>query len=69
MVINSEGCTDTSLHGKELLESDIPALSNLLHSQTVQELHSIASNVSVRLTGSVRKNNIVSRLMAWLRLQ
>jgi len=63
-----DGCVDTLLRGKELSDSDIQALNDLLNSRTVRELRSIASNVSVRLTGSVRKNDIVSRLIGMAKI-
>jgi len=63
-----DGCVDTLLCGKELSDSDIQALNDLLKSRTARELWSIASNVSVRLTGSVRKNDIVSRLIGMAKI-
>ena len=49
MAMNCESCTDTLLRGKELLESEIDALSDFLHSRTVPELRSIASRVDASL--------------------
>jgi len=53
---NEESCVDTlpRRNSKELSDSDIQVLTDLLRSKTVRELCSIASNVSVQLTVSVR---------------
>ena len=51
------------LHGKELLERDIASLRDSLHLKRVEDLKKIAVNVSVQLTGAVRKNEIVKRLI------
>ena len=43
------------LCGKELSDDDIASLKDFLCSKRVEDLRKIAVNVSVRLTGAVRK--------------
>lgn len=56
------------LRGKELLESDIASLKDSLRSKRVEDLKKIAVNVSVRLTGAVRKNEIIERLIGMVKI-
>ena len=48
---------------KELSASEIGLLRDELLSKTVKDLRKIASSLSVRLTGSVRKCDMVERLI------
>ena len=52
--------------GKELLDSDVEKLT-LLHRLKVQELKMLAKEVRVRLTGSLRKDDIIERMMGMAR--
>ena len=54
---------DSLFHGKELSDSDVESLKASLASKKVQDLGKIAVKVSVRLTGSVWKNDIVDMLI------
>lgn len=56
------------LRGKELSDSDIESLKASLCSKKVQDLRKIAVEVSVRLTGAVRKNDIVDRLIGMAKI-
>ena len=56
------------LYGKELLESDIASLRDSLCSKRVEDLKKISVNVSVRLTGAVRKNEIIERLIGMAKI-
>ena len=49
--------------GKELLDSDVENLNTLLHRLKVQELKMLAKEVRVRLTGSLKKDDIIERMM------
>ena len=53
-------CVDCLFHRKELTDSDVEFLKAFLASKKVQDLRKIAVEVSVRLTGSVQKNDIRS---------
>ena len=64
----ADDCVDSLLRGKELSDSDVEALKASLASKTVQVLRKIAVEVSVRLSGSVRKNDIVDRLIGMARI-
>ena len=54
--------------GKELLDSDVENLNTLLHRLKVQELKMLAKEVRVHLTGSLRKDNIIERMMEMARI-
>lgn len=56
------------LHAKELFDNETANLCHSLCGKTIKELHAIAKNVYVRLTGSSRKTNITDQLivMAWI---
>ena len=56
------------LRGKELLDDDIASLKDSLRSKRVEDLRKIAVNVSVRLTGAVRKNDIIERLIGMAKI-
>ena len=56
-------CVDSLPHEKELSDSDVESLKASLASKKVQDLRKVAVEVSVRLTGSVRKKDIVDRLI------
>lgn len=53
---------------KELSDSDIEFLKASLCSKKVQDLRKIVVEVSVRLTGAVRKNDIVDRLIGMAKI-
>ena len=57
-------CRLQLLRGKELSASEIALLRNELLSKTAKDLRKVASSLSVRLTGSVRKFEIVERLIS-----
>ena len=57
-------CRLQLLRGKELSASEIALLRNELLSKTAKDLRKVASSLSVRLTGSVRKVEIVERLIS-----
>ena len=59
---------DSLLRRKELSDSDVESLKASLASKKVQDLRKIAVKVSVRLTGSVRKNNIADRLIVMAKI-
>ena len=61
-------CVDSLLCGKELSDSDVESLKASLASKKVQDLQKIAVEVSVRLTGSVRKNDIVDWLIGMAKI-
>ena len=54
--------------GKELLDSDVENLNTLLHRLKVQELKMLAKEVCVPLTGSLRKDDIIKRMMGIARI-
>ena len=56
---------DSLLHGNELSDSEVESLKASLE---VQDLRKIAVEVSVRLTGSVRNNDIVDRLISMAKI-
>ena len=56
------------LHGKELSDDDIASLKDSLRSKRVEDLRKIVVNVSVRLTGAVRKNDIIERLIGMAKI-
>ena len=64
----ADDCVDNLLRGKELSDSDVESLKASLASKKVQDLRKIAVEVSVRLTGSVRKNDIVDRLIGMAKI-
>ena len=64
----ADDCVDSLLRGKELSDSDVESLKASLDSKTVQTLRKIAVEVSVRLSGLVRKNDIVNRLIGMARI-
>ena len=61
-------CVDSLLRGKELSDSEVESLKAYLASKKVQDLWKIAVEVSVQLTGSVRKNDIVDRLIGMAKI-
>ena len=60
---------DSFLRGKELSDSDVESLKASLASKKVQGLQKIAVEVSVRLTGSVHKNDIADRLIGMAKIE
>ena len=62
-------CMDCLLFGKKLSDSEVESLKASLASKKVQDLQKIAVEVSVRLTGSVRKNDIVDRLISMAKIR
>ena len=56
-------CMDNLLLGKKLSDSEVESLKASLASKKVQVLQKIVVEVSMRLTGSVQKNDIVDRLI------
>ena len=61
-------CVDSLLCGKELSYSDVESLKASLASKKVQDLRKIAVEVSVQLTGSVQKKDIVDRLISMAKI-
>ena len=61
-------CVDSLLRGKELSDSEVESFKISLASKKVQDLWKIAVKVSVRLTGSVPKNDIVDRLIGMAKI-
>ena len=59
---------DSLLRGKELSDSEVESLKASLASKKVQDLRKIAVEVSVRLTGSGKKNDIVDRLIGMAKI-
>ena len=59
---------DSLLYGKELSDSDVESLKASLASKSVQDLRKIAVKVSVRLTGSLQKKDIVDRLIGMAKI-
>ena len=55
---------DALLQGKELSHEEIFSLRERLHRLSVKEIKSIAKGLSIRLTGSSKKADIIERLMA-----
>ena len=55
---------DALLQGKELSHEEIVSLRERLHRLSVKEIKSIAKGLSIRLTGSSKKADIIERLMA-----
>ena len=55
---------DALLQGKELSHEEIVSLREHLHRLSVKEIKSIAKGLSIRLTGSSKKADIIERLMA-----
>ena len=51
----ADDCVDVLLHGKELSDSNVESLRASLCLKKVQDLHKTANDMSVQLTGSVRK--------------
>ena len=64
----ADDCVDVLLHGKELSDSDVESLRASLCLKKVKDVRKIANEVSVRLTGSVRKNDIVDRLIGMAKI-
>ena len=56
-------CVDSLLRGKELSDSEVESLKAYMASKKVQDLWKIVVEVSVWLTGSVQKNDIMDRLI------
>ena len=56
------------LRGKELLDDDIASLKDSVRLKRVEDLRKIAVNISVRLTGAVRKNDIIKRLIGMAKI-
>ena len=48
---------------KGLLDSDVENLNTLLHRLKVQELKMLAKEFCIHLTGSLRKDDIIKRMM------
>ena len=63
-----DDCVEYLLRGQELSDSDFATLTVSLHSKKVEELRKIGTKVSVRLTGSVRKHDIVDRLVGMAKI-
>ena len=61
-------CVDSLLHRKELSDSDVESLKVSLASKKAQDLWKIAVKVSVWLTGSVQKNDMVDRLIGMAKI-
>ena len=61
-------CVDSLLRGKELSDSEVESLKASLASKKVQDLWKIAVEVSVRLAGSVQKNDIVDKLIGMAKI-
>ena len=55
---------DVLLQGKELSHEEIVSLRERLHRLSVKEIKSIAKRLSIHLTGSSKKADIIERLMA-----
>ena len=64
----ADDCVECLLRGQELSDSDFETLTVSLRSKKVEELRKIATKVSVRLTGSVRKHDIVDRLVGMAKI-
>ena len=56
------------LQGKELSHEEIVGLREHLHRLSVKEIKAIAKGLSIRLTGSSKKTDIIERLMAMARI-
>ena len=56
------------LHGKQLSDNKISAPKDSLHNKTLQELHILAKDVNVRLTGLSHKTDTVNRLIGMARI-
>jgi len=56
------------LRGKELLDKEIQFLNTLLHKLKVQELKILAKEVHAHLTSSIRKDDIIDRIMGMARI-
>ena len=54
---------DALLQGKELSHKEIVSLRERLHRFSVKEIKSIAKGLSICLTGSSKKADIIERLM------
>ena len=55
---------DALLQGKEVSHEEIVSLRERLHRLSIKEIKSIAKGLSIRLTGSSKKADIIERLMA-----
>ena len=49
--------------GQELVDEEVELLATLLQKLKVQELKMLAKEVHIRLTGSIRKDDIIDRIM------
>ena len=67
---NSEeiGIESALVQGKELSHEEIVSLRKQLYGLSVKEIKAIAKNLSIRLTGSSKKADIIERLMAMARI-
>ena len=67
---NSEeiGIESALIQGKELSHEEIVSLRKQLYGLSVKEIKAIAKNLSIRLTGSSKKADIIERLMAMARI-
>ena len=54
--------------GQELVDEEVELLATLLQKLKVQELKTLAKEVHVRLTGSIRKDDIIDRIMGMARI-
>ena len=52
----------TLIQGKELSHEEIVSLRKQLYGLSVKEIKAIAKNLSIRLTGSSKKGDIIERL-------
>ena len=57
------------IQGKELSHEEIVSLRKQLYGLSVKEIKAIAKNLSIRLTGSSKKADIIERLMAMARIK
>ena len=60
---------DSLLLGKKLSDSEVESLKASLVLKKVQDLQKIAVEVSVQLTSSVQKNDIVDRLISMAKIR
>ena len=67
---NSEeiGIESALIQGKELSHEEIVSLRKQVYGLSVKEIKAIAKNLSIRLTGSSKKADIIERLMAMARI-
>ena len=64
----ADDCVECLLRRQKLSGSHFKTLTVSLHSKKVEELRKIVTKVSVHLTGSVQKHDIIDRLVSMARI-